>query len=234
MINTYYQLPEVYYKESRDFQVLGRVYDIIFNYLKTSIDTIYHNPLDKSTDKNLLDLLACTLGFETKHNYDINQLYAICSSFSEILKVKGTKKSIELTVKALLNSQGIDKKPEVAFDRANNHQINIFIPSGLVDTTLLQDVLEYILPVGLTYCIINSVNIENSDSINSTYIRSGLDEYSRTLHTAGTEDINNYTKINYISKYDDEITDYENLIAPGMIDNVTVTALEPNKDKQGE
>ena len=36
--------PEVYYKQSRDFQFLGRLYDVILNAVKTNSDMIYAVP----------------------------------------------------------------------------------------------------------------------------------------------------------------------------------------------
>ena len=234
MINTYYQVPEVYYKESRDFQLLGRIYDIIFNYLKTNIDTIYHNPLDKSTDKNLLDLLSCTLGFESRHNYDINQLYAICSSFSKIIRNKGTLYAIEITINALLNSQGIDKVPEILIEESNPYLINIFIPTALVDTTLLEDILDYIMPVGMSYSIIKSINIKSANE--DIYVtKSGLNASSFDVTikstTSESEQYGQDTAdpINYLGKYTGE-EDYDNLLGPGTIDNSTVTIIKDNNE----
>lgn len=234
MIYTYNQVPEVYYKESRDFQLIGRLYDIVFNYLKTNIDTIYHLPLDKCTDKNLLDLLSATLGFEIRHNYDINQLYAICSCFSTIMKNKGTLKAIKTALDALLNSQGINKEAKVVINKETPYTISIYIPSKLVDITLLEDLLDYIMPAGMSYTIINSINIEPEEGKYATYVRSGLDQYSKEIYSETSRQESGKNPINYVPQYNSSIQDYTNYTGPGTIDNVTVTDTRPQDGESGE
>lgn len=226
MIKTQYQVPEVYYKESRDFQLLGRIYDVIFNYLKTSINSIYNNPLGQSSDDKLLELAARTLGFESKHNYDINHLKSICSSFSKILKIKGTKKSIELIVDCLLNAQGINQKGDIRTSKENPYNLEIFIPSALADTTILKDMLEYVIPAGMTYSLVSSSNIyiDNNNAV-VTETKAGQNTKKTTIVTSGWEDSGDYHTINYIDKYK-SIEDYGNIIEPGTIDNITVITEE--------
>ena len=59
--------PEVYYRESRDFQFIGRLYDLVLNYVKTNADLIYSLPLSDNSDNQFIDLMAMTLGFHAKH-----------------------------------------------------------------------------------------------------------------------------------------------------------------------
>ena len=83
--------PEVYYKESRDFQLLGRLFDLVLNAVKTDTDLLYNLPLSTNSDEKLLELLALTLGFKPKHQYNARNLKAVCSVFSEILRKFGDK-----------------------------------------------------------------------------------------------------------------------------------------------
>lgn len=162
----------VYYNKSRDFQVVGRVLETIFNYLQTEIDLAKYLNLTNNTDDKLLPLIATTLGFESKHNYDTNNLKGILSSFSYLLKNKGTKKAIQDALTILLRCQNIDATATVNVDKTTNEVI-IYIPYNLQDTILLEDLFNYILPAGWTYNFIktqygsplsDSYNI--SDSIN--------------------------------------------------------------------
>ena len=82
--------PEVYYKESRDFQFLGRLYDLVLNSVKTESELIYNLPLSPNVNEKMLELLTLTLGFKPKHQYNSKQLYAICSVLSEIIRNKGS------------------------------------------------------------------------------------------------------------------------------------------------
>ena len=62
--------PVVYYDQSRDFQFIGRLYDLVLNYIKTNAANLYNLPSGKNMDEQLLNLLALTLGFKPKKNYN--------------------------------------------------------------------------------------------------------------------------------------------------------------------
>lgn len=151
--------PEVYYKHSRDFQFLGRLYDIVLNSIKTNTDTLYSLPNGDNLNTKLIDLLALTLGFKSKHNYNIKQLRAISGVFPLILKNKGNIQSVQLAGQALLSSEGIT-------DPFNCELIEnvlyVFIPSQLSDLNLFNDLLDYILPAGISCEIARGVQFETS------------------------------------------------------------------------
>lgn len=153
MIKTYTRVPEVYYKESRDFQLLGRIYDFIFNYNKTGIDLIKNNPISDNSDTKLLDLVSSTLGFESKHNYSITALRALAQSFVRIIRKKGSLEAIEDCIRLLLRAQNLNAQPNIErFDYENDtHGVTIYIPAELKDISLLEDMLDYILPAGYVY-----------------------------------------------------------------------------------
>lgn len=142
--------PSVYSKESRDFQLIGRLYDAVFNSVKMSIDSMTNEPLSKHSDERFLDLVARTLGFESKHNYNIENLHALCSSFKKIMFHKGTELAIEEAINMLLKAQNIDKFYFKNIDKVNKTVI-IYIPQELKDVVLLEDLMNYILPAGFTY-----------------------------------------------------------------------------------
>lgn len=146
-------VPEVYYKESRDFAFIGRLIEIAFNYMKTGADCVINNFTNVNTDNDTLELLCDSLGFEVKHNYITKDLLYIISNFSQLLKKKGTIEAVELAVKTLISSQGIDEGISESFievDRIKN-EFTIMLPEKLTDTILLEDLFDYILPVGTTY-----------------------------------------------------------------------------------
>jgi hypothetical protein len=160
MIITQKLVPSVYYDKSRDFQLIGRIYDIVFNYLKANIDTLYNNPLSNNSDKQLIDLLTYTLGFKAKHKYNTNQLMAVCSSLMLIMRNKGNLKSIDYTLQALLKSEGIT---DTGNFNISNNKLTIYCSAKLSDTILLSDMLDYILPAGMTYNIVKQIQLnENS------------------------------------------------------------------------
>lgn len=156
MIKSQNLVPNIYYKESRDFQLFGRIYDIIFNYAKTNIDLMENFPINNYTDSKLIELLARTLGFNNKLSYRNDDLNAICNVFITLMKNKGSLKSIELLVNTILNVSNINNKAKVTLsDDVQYPLVVINIPDVISnpEVKLLEDVLDYILPIGVCYNI---------------------------------------------------------------------------------
>lgn len=157
-INTIKITPSIYSKESRDYQLISRLYDAIFNFTKMSSDSMTNLPLSKNVDGRFLDMTAKTIGFESKHNYNTDNLLALCSSFKKIVSYKGTKQAIEAVISMLLNSQNIKKLfkvyvyTDVVADNVKKpYTVVIYVPSELRDIVLLEDMMNYILPAGFVY-----------------------------------------------------------------------------------
>ena len=148
--------PEVYYKRSRDFQYIGRLFDLVLNNAKMNTDIISSLPLNPDMDPRLLDLLALTLGFKSKHEYNTKQLAALCSIFPFVLRNKGSKLAIEMACNALLNAEGITKEASI---EVSNQTVSIFLPSELSDLNLLKDLLNYILPAGMSCSLVQEATL---------------------------------------------------------------------------
>lgn len=189
--------PSIYSKESRDYQLIGRIYDAVFNYSKVGADSIFNAPISKNFDERFLDLVAKTVGFESKHNYNANNLFALVNSFKKIMSKKGTIKAIEECVSMLLNSQGIRETFIINVDKIN-YIIKIYVPSELTDIVLLEDMFNYILPAGFVYEIysrdIGQGAVEDSFSAVSTKVEikgtsqqlSRIDSYINASLVVGT------------------------------------------------
>ena len=148
--------PEVYYKRSRDFQYIGRLFDLVLNNAKMNTDIISSLPLNPDMDPRLLDLLAFTLGFKSKHEYNTKQLAALCSIFPFVLRNKGSKLAIETACNALLNAEGITKEASI---EVSNQTVSIFLPSELSDLNLLKDLLNYVLPAGMSCSLVQEATL---------------------------------------------------------------------------
>ena len=109
MVKTELLVPSNYYTRSRDFQLMGRALDCVFNSAKLYSDMIQYSSICKNTDRRLLDLITRTIGFESKRQYDNEDLFILCSAFKNILQRKGTISAVEDCVRVLLKSQNIDK-----------------------------------------------------------------------------------------------------------------------------
>lgn len=189
MIKTQYFTPEIYTRESRSFQLFGHLYDLIFNYFKMCTDSMVNNPISKDTDYKLLDLITATLGFESRHNYNVKDLFALCLSFEKILKHKGSLEAITEACNVLVNAQGINYiiNPIQGAGGLNEDNYNIFIqiPSELKDLILLEDLFDYILPAGFNYEFsilqtkdIGTTQFTTQDSITSSKYVDGIGDNS--------------------------------------------------------
>ena len=170
-------VPEVYYRESRDFGFVGRLVEILLNYMKTNGDLVFANLNSENIKSILLELLNTTLGFESKHEYNVKDLVYIASSFSDILRKKGTLEVISEIVRLLLASQSIylnyrlDESPDgfgVEPSLDDPCLVELLIPIEMQDVILLEDLLDYVLPAGVILNI-STGNIskeEKTDTVN--------------------------------------------------------------------
>ena len=162
MIKIQNLVPSVYYNRSRDFQLLGRVYDIVFNFLKNNVDTISNLYIDEMDDK-LFPLLAITLGFKQTHEYNIEQLKDLCCTFIKILRNKGNLNSVQDLLNLIANVEGNSETYYWSINEEKNpYLLNIYIPLSITDTSLLEDMLTYILPVGMSYRIVKELLVQSS------------------------------------------------------------------------
>jgi len=157
MIKLQKYTPNVYYNESRDFQFIGRLYDLVLNYVKTNIDLVYSLPLSDNSDDQFIELLSLTLGFKARHKYTSKHLRAICSTLAEILRNKGTINALLLACNAIFHAEGISG--EMAYSTTANG-ITLYLPTALKDTTLLTDLFTYIIPAGFSCNIIKLIQID--------------------------------------------------------------------------
>ena len=176
MIKLYNRLPQIYYDNSRDFQAFARAHEVVLNYLKTNVDVAEALPFSNNFDISLLNLMALTLGFTSKHNYNTEDLFNLCSAFAEILKDKGSIESVRKTIRILLNAQSIKDTFSVDRDSKDRYNLLIYLPVSMKDLVLLEDVFDYILPSGFTYSFISTdflsnlegVKLKTQDTANST------------------------------------------------------------------
>lgn len=144
--------PAIYYNQSRDFQFIGRLYDLVLNYIKTNSANLYNLPIGKNMDEQLLNLLALTLGFKPTKNYNSKQLRAICSALPTILKHKGSIQSLVIATNALLAAEGV--KQPLDYTLHPKQGITLYIAQELDDLSLIYDLLDYLLPAGLSCNIV--------------------------------------------------------------------------------
>ena len=94
--------PRVYYNESRDFQVLGRLYDCVINGVKYDIDSMSYLTDSRKIRARVLQLLQTKLGFLTKKEYNDHDIRYVLRAFPVMLKNKGTILAVQQAVNVFL------------------------------------------------------------------------------------------------------------------------------------
>ena len=209
--------PAIYYNQSRDFQFIGRLYDLVLNSIKTNAANLYNLPIGKNMDEQLLNLLALTLGFKPTKNYNSKQLRAICSVLPTILKHKGSIQALVLATNALLAAEGVRQPLDYT---VQPHQgITLYVAQELDDLTLFTDLLDYLLPAGLSCNI-----VKESQAIHKAETPLGVADNLKIY----------YQDENIISQIAGTIDQLDSLklgsvaIAPSILANVTVVKQPSN------
>lgn len=175
LLRTQELTPSIYTEESRDFQLLSRLYDSVFNGLKFDTDSIVSLINTKESRTNILQLLQTKLGFFTEKKLDDEKLRNILECFPVLVKNKGSLKAVKETLYLFLRMYSVQSDIEIyylktpsspPFSRENpcvladgsypeNNSLVIRIHSFYTrpDITVLIELFKYILPAGVTYYI---------------------------------------------------------------------------------
>jgi hypothetical protein len=230
MINFYNQVPSVYPNASRDFQYVSWLVNIVLNAVKHNVDDIYNLP-DTNSDPRLTELLAMTLGFKVKRNYDKKQLTALVAILPSILKYKGTEKAIKMAAEALVMASGSLGDTSTSVDGT---EITVVIPKDLDDITLFLDLLDYILPAGMTCRVIrrnetkkriDNIELKHHDILN-LLVAKDIDWDSYDPRVAGLSslyplgDVTEHEFLANLKKLGDEL-----VLNPGLINNTIIPVL---------
>lgn len=160
MIDTARLIPEVYNNRSRDFQtVFNAAYKVILNYLKNNVTAVENLANNTVYDKKLLDLLCYTIGFKRAHEYNVDQLVALCSVFMLAIRNKGNIQSIQYILNVLANIAGV-KSGCVTRYHEDTYILDVYLPEDITDASLFEDVINYIIPAGISYNIIRELPTE--------------------------------------------------------------------------
>lgn len=104
MIRYQEMVPDCYIEQSRDFQVLCRMYDFALNALKYNIDSIQELTDTRNIKDTVLPLLGDKLGIYDKEAYSNRQML---EALPIALKYKGSLKSINILLNAFLDSMDV-------------------------------------------------------------------------------------------------------------------------------
>lgn len=153
MFRTQNNVPENYINESRDFQLLCRLYDINYNALKYNIDGILNlNDPFKINDR-FLPLLATKVGFITDKTIEPELMRYILSSFNIALKYKGSIKGVKTAIATILRYENKDIQNIYIDISYEDGVLSINLNEEIDNREALDEYLKYILPTGCTYSL---------------------------------------------------------------------------------
>ena len=159
-------VPEVYVKQSRDFQLISRIFDISNNALRFNVKSTSTILDPMLANERILPLLASRVGFFPKSDYNTHALRLVIDAFPYIVRYKGSKLGIEMAVNTILKAEENYSESKVLIDKLNS-KILIYCSQSIIDETLLRDVLSYIIPIGYEieigfYKTTGSINTTNT------------------------------------------------------------------------
>ena len=178
-------VPDPYVKQSRDFQLMCDLFDIINNGIKFDIDTITDLSDTTLCRESMLPYLSGKLGLELTTQIPSDSLRTILKCFPYVVNHKGSRRGIEEAICLFLNViyANCDHRIEITNRSAINKISGYYIikidleDNVLKNLHILDDILKYVLPSGykleydLKYSVDDIVNnIYPLDSVNITFV----------------------------------------------------------------
>lgn len=145
--------PEIYSKESRDFQLLCNVFDCFVNGIKSDIDSMIDVVNTERCPSRLLPLLATRIGFFTDAELTDEDLRMILESYPHIFKNKGSELAIRQCINLFQRMRKINVPTEITIENKDangndKYTITIGLNTGGIDTYVLDELVKHILPTG--------------------------------------------------------------------------------------
>ena len=152
MIDTIKMTPAEYSAQSRDYQVIARLYTALFNLSKMYIDNNHFWTND--IDKKLSRLRSFTLNFRNKYDWDLDDLKVVSSCFKYLMFRKGTKTALRYCIYILMRIKNLEGTITDNNIKIIGNLIEIQIPENLTNLGAIEDLIRYLIPAGFTYRVI--------------------------------------------------------------------------------
>ena len=184
-------VPEVYVTQSRDFQLFSRLYDLVFQSSRFSIDSLEQVSDTMRCNDSLLPLIATKVGFFTESNFTTKSDRQVLAAFPYIIRYKGSLEGIHrvanLFERIMNTSVYVD-----ASSVTTESKVSIVFDNYAPDATLLFSLLEYIRPTGLLidYVVTSSMSISSSYTVTDNVSVTKRDAPYNELVQTSSENIN--------------------------------------------
>lgn len=149
-------VPEVYIAESRDFQLVSRLYDLVLQATRFSIDSIEDTSDTMRCNNRLLSLLSTKVGLFGTVTVPDAAYRQVLSAFPYIIKHKGSIQGLQLVVNLFERITNYKIYLDIIDDQL--HIVQITFTKYAPYRDLLYLLLDYVRPVGsiVKYRVITS------------------------------------------------------------------------------
>lgn len=230
-------VPDIYIKGSRDFQLMCNVFDIMNSGVKYDIDSMTEILNTSTCRDSMLPILQTKLGFINDRPLTNTEIRHVLTAFKRLVKDKGSqigiKEAIEIYLK-LLNTHGgyqIIIKNVVNDENLSCrvYEIHLNIETSPGNINVLREMLKYVLPTGykLNFGFYSATNFQEKlslkgDSIN-IYIFNDSDD--RYVHNTVLSYNSNLMSIDPMSKSESEVA-YDKQISTTHSVHSTIKSIE--------
>lgn len=238
MFTIKHNVPDVYVRKSRDFQLMCNTYNVLQMATKFDIDSMLNLTDTRLCNDTVLKLLQTKLGFFTNYEIVGEDLRTLLKSFPYLLRKKGTltgiKQCIQLFFKIIDKTRAIEvsvvnnstnEGTDIDGNRLNYdittqvYVVNINILSKKFDITLLTEMLKYIIPAGygLKYYFYTPNEFDTAvfqkDTVNIVFVSSSENSSIRAYKL-----------------YDEDKGQYTENTTSDLINNINTTPISSNKE----
>ena len=164
-------VPRIYVEESRDFQMLCRLFTYALNAPKYEAETLHYLNSGMLTNDRLLGNLCEKTNFVDGETIKGEYLRYITENFGRLVRDKGSEKGICNAVYLYLLMYNIATKSYINIDR-RTYSIRIGIKSPVKDISVLFTILKYIVPTGwiIEVFFFQEMNIWQGYSYKDTFV----------------------------------------------------------------
>lgn len=160
-------VPDIYVSESRDFQLLLRLYDSIFGGLRFDIDGMQSLTDTMHIKNTMLPLLSTKLGFFSNIDIDDKSLRYILCAIPYFLKYKGSLYGVKQVVNLYLKIMNTKASVLISYSKDSignilDHSIQLGSDVTFTNLPLLNKLLNLVLPVGFVVYYYHFVSLDTA------------------------------------------------------------------------
>lgn len=216
---TQHHVPDVYTRKSRDFQLFCNLFDCVNGGIKYDIDSILDVVDTNQCNERLIPYLQTKLGFWSDVKISADNLRTILKGFMYAVRNKGSIKGVEQAVQIFLKVARIQTNVHI---EVNNNTTNdaytimIGTEERLGDTSILDEILKYIIPAGYAYKYVFYAD---------TTFETPIEYADRIDIITGDQELLGAIRTKFIDEEENEIS------YPEIINNVNQTVVAPATSK---